>query len=167
MRNSISCDIVADYFLLRVDPSAGDTISHLKLQKLCYYAQAWSLGLHRKPLFHEPIEAWTHGPVVRKLYSRFKRYGWQSIEPTDLVTDPLAQLSDETQQFLDSIWDKYGKFSGRQLELMTHSELPWKVAYGDTQKADRCDEVITHDAMLKYYSAKARRHADNTRAAGT
>ena len=40
----------------------------LKLQKLVYYAQAWSLSLDKTPLFDEKIEAWPNGPVVKDLY---------------------------------------------------------------------------------------------------
>ena len=42
---------VARYFLCHVDREAGDTISPLKLQKLVYYAQAWSLVFRSQPLF--------------------------------------------------------------------------------------------------------------------
>ena len=38
-----------------------------KLEKLVYYAQAWHLARHQRPLFPETIEAWAQGPVVRHL----------------------------------------------------------------------------------------------------
>ena len=44
-------------------------MSHMKLQKLMYYAQAWSLVWDEEPLFPERIEAWVNGPVVRPLYA--------------------------------------------------------------------------------------------------
>ena len=34
----------------------------MKLQKLVYYSQAWSLVWDDKPLFRERIEAWANGP---------------------------------------------------------------------------------------------------------
>ncbi len=34
----------------------------MKLQKLCYYAQAWHLVWAEKPLFDEPIQAWGEWP---------------------------------------------------------------------------------------------------------
>ena len=36
----------------------------MKLQKLVYYSQAWSVVWDERPLFHEKIEAWANGPVV-------------------------------------------------------------------------------------------------------
>lgn len=162
MRNSGSCHVVADYFLLQVDPTSGDTISNLKLQKLCYYAQAWSLALCNKPLFSDRIEAWAHGPVVPVLYDRFRQSSWHAIDPTDLQSDPLAQLPTEDVRLLESVWAKYGKFNGKQLEQLTHSEAPWRDAYGNRPPGGRCEEEITQDTMKRFYSAQSKRHAANT-----
>ena len=40
-------------------------MSTWKLQKLCYYSQAWSLAWTETPLFEEDFEAWKNGPVCR------------------------------------------------------------------------------------------------------
>ncbi len=55
---------VANYIISRRGP-----MSAMKLQKLCYYAQAWSLTWTERELFPEEIEAWANGPVVRSLYA--------------------------------------------------------------------------------------------------
>ena len=57
----------ARYILLKT----GE-ISTWKLQKLCYYAQAWTLAWTGKPLFPEDFEAWRNGPVCRPLFVRHK-----------------------------------------------------------------------------------------------
>ena len=44
-------------------------ITTMKLQKLCYYAQAWSLVWEEEPLFDEEFEAWANGPVCPELYA--------------------------------------------------------------------------------------------------
>ena len=44
---------IADWFLSRTDMQSGDTISHLKLQKLVYYVQAWHYTIFNEPLFEE------------------------------------------------------------------------------------------------------------------
>jgi uncharacterized phage-associated protein len=36
---------IANYFTCTIDREAGDSITHLKLQKLMFYAQSWSLVL--------------------------------------------------------------------------------------------------------------------------
>ena len=68
----ISAFNVADYFLVQQDEDAGDLISNMKLQKLLYYAQGYFLAIANEPLFHERIYAWTHGPVVPKVYHKYK-----------------------------------------------------------------------------------------------
>ena len=40
----------------------------MKLQKLVYYSQAWSLVWDEKPLFEENVETWANGSVVRDLF---------------------------------------------------------------------------------------------------
>lgn len=43
IRVSINVFDVANYFISRADKESGSFMTHLKLQKLVYYAQAWSL----------------------------------------------------------------------------------------------------------------------------
>ena len=39
-----------------------------KLQRLCYYAQAWSLVWDGAPLYAESVRAWRDGPAIRVLF---------------------------------------------------------------------------------------------------
>jgi len=55
---------VANYFLLRTNVPAGDVMTHLKLQKLCYFAQAFNLVNHDCGMFKDTFQAWSHGPVA-------------------------------------------------------------------------------------------------------
>jgi uncharacterized phage-associated protein len=61
---SVRVQDVAQYIL---DNQGAMTAT--KLQKLCYYSQAWHLVWDERPLFDERIEAWANGPVTRSLYS--------------------------------------------------------------------------------------------------
>jgi hypothetical protein len=58
---------VAEYILA----SLG-AMSAMKLQKLMYYSQAWTLAWTDRPLFEEEIEAWAKGPVVPELYNKHR-----------------------------------------------------------------------------------------------
>ena len=54
----------------------------MKLQKLVYYSQAWSLVWDGRPLFDDEVQAWVNGPVV---YDLFKAHqGMFEIERADL-----------------------------------------------------------------------------------
>lgn len=140
---------VADLFLSNVDVSAGDSITSLKLQKLCYFAQAISLAENQCPIFAEPIEAWAHGPVVPILYRRFKQYGWQSIDPTDTKNKP--RLNGNHAPLVKKIWDVLSPFSAKALEKITHNHAPWLNAYGDTPSGGRCDVVIEQNDIETFY----------------
>ena len=52
---------VAAYILER-----QGSMTTMKLQKLVYYCQAWSLVWDERPLFDESIEAWANGPVLSR-----------------------------------------------------------------------------------------------------
>ncbi len=142
---------VAKYFLCRIDRDAGDTISPLKLQKLVYYAQAWSLVLRDKPLFSEKIQAWSHGPVVYEVWNTYKEHRHTAIPAPD--ADDLCALDfiDDELEVLEEVWNVYGELSARQLEHLTHTESPWLDARKGVDPGERSQEVISHEKMKSYY----------------
>ena len=136
---------VAHYFLSLSDPAEGDAITHLKLQKLVYYAQGFHLALYDKPLFDEAIEAWRHGPVVPALYREFRDFG-DSVIPRVTEFDADTVLTREQQGLLDEVNEVYGQFSGWKLRDMTHQEAPWKDA-----DARGTNATITHEALKDFF----------------
>src|ERR1700740_211534 len=92
---------VARYFLAIVDEDAGDNMTHLKLQKLLYYAQGFYLAMHAGgSFFAEPIEAWDHVPVVPQIYQAFKHYANNPLgRPEDF--DP-QDYAPEVRELLDA-----------------------------------------------------------------
>lgn len=115
---------VAKYILASVDPEVGDLISNLKLQKLCYYAQGFSLALLGRPLFDDPIAAWQHGPVVPAVYHAYKEFGANAIPaPADI---DFSRFSQDERDLLDEVYSTYGQFSAWKLRNMTHEEPPWR-----------------------------------------
>ena len=134
---------VADWFLSK------QGMEHKKLQKLCYYAQAWHCALQGKPLFPDVIEAWVHGPVVPTLYQKYKSYGWQEIPQ---VKFDERRLSNTVLEVLGAVYNTYGSFSGEQLEALTHSEMPWQKARGSKlQPYEICTNPITLEDMKEFY----------------
>ena len=65
---------VANWFLTK------EAMTHKKLQKLCYYAQAWCYALKGYRLMDTVFEAWVHGPVSPVLYDKFKCFRFNSIK---------------------------------------------------------------------------------------
>lgn len=136
---------VASWFLSK------KPVTHKKIQKLCYYAQAWYCALYKEgPLFQESIQAWVHGPVIPALYPVYADYGWNEIPKVD-----KAPVFDErTLTLLNAVYDAYGSLSGDQLEEITHSELPWIQARGTCKPWEPCVEPISCETMAEYYGKK-------------
>jgi len=139
---------VAAYILSKTGP-----LSAMKLQKLCYYSQAWSLVWDEQPLFDERIEAWQNGPVVRSLYTQHRRQytvgTWPSGHPDALTPDQQATV--------DAVIDAYAKLTAQQLSDMTHSEGPWIEARAGIPLSERSEAEITHASMQSFYASLAGR----------
>ncbi len=135
---------VADYILSLSDPDEGDIISHLKLQKLLYYAQGFHLAVFNEPLFSEEILAWDHGPVVEALYHEYKSYGARAISLPDHVD--FDAFTEDQKELLNEVYTVYGQYSAWKLRAMTHEEPPWAFTPRGT--------VISHESMKKYFKAQ-------------
>lgn len=136
---------IANYFLSMQEEDAGELMSHLKLQKLVYYAQGFHLAIFDKPLFAESIEAWNYGPVVPSLYQIYKTYGNKPI-PSPPNID-LSSYTPETQELLDEVNSVFGQFSAWKLRDMTHNEPPWKEAISSRG-------TITQESMKEYFKTQ-------------
>jgi len=123
-------------------------LTHLKLQKLCYYAQAWWLALNDEELIAEDFQAWVHGPVLASQYQRFREYKWRPLDVE--VTRP--SLRKEVREHLDEIMDVFGVENAVALERMTHEELPWLEARGNIPLHEACRNIISKNTMRSYYS---------------
>lgn len=66
------------------------SITHLKLQKLLYYAYAEYLLKTGKKLFKEPIVAFKYGPVVEEVFHKHRHYGSSNI---DYIEDEVFLIS--------------------------------------------------------------------------
>src|SRR5687767_14250246 len=88
-------------------------ITHLKLQKLLYFAHGWYLALTGEPLFEDKVEAWQFGPVIPPVYHQFKKYGNQPIDGySDRFSPEQLQLQDvvAARSLLERVWAVYSKY---------------------------------------------------------
>ncbi len=136
---------VVKYILSRY----SEKMTAMKLQKLVYYCQAWSLAWDGKPLFGEKIYAWSNGPVVRELYSEYK--GQYII--TKNAKGDVKKLSDEQKQTIEAVLKYYGNKSPQWLSDLTHMEDPWKIARVGLLETDRGFQEISLASMEEYYSS--------------
>ncbi len=134
---------LAEWFL------AKESMTHKKLQKICYYGVAWGWALLNSSIIEDDkFEAWVHGPVAPKLYRAYKDCGWNDIPlgKTKVVPNAIKEL-------LEAVWLTYGDKSGNELEALSHSERPWRQARKGLPDEARSTEPISPAVMRKFYNS--------------
>lgn len=126
------------------------TITTVKLQKLVYYSQAWSLVWDEKPLFRSQIEAWANGPVIPNLFRAHK--GKFKVSVKDFPQGNIRRLTKEEKETIDNVLNHYGNKSAQWLVDLTHLEDPWEEARKGCEVGEKCSNKITNASMMDYYS---------------
>jgi uncharacterized phage-associated protein len=112
-----------------------------KLHKLLYYCQGHHLAAFGEPLFVETVSAWDMGPVVGTL--------WRAERDGDVPTT-RAPLSEAQLNTVGYVVSRYGGLTGQDLENLTHSEPPWRLA--DQTRRPKDSVRIEHDWMKEYFA---------------
>lgn len=141
---------IANYFLSKY--GVAYPITPMKLVKLVYIAHGWHLGITDTALIDENPEAWKYGPVVPRIYHEFKKFGKNPIK-----ADKIANVDDElplnTREFLDKIWDVYGRFTAIQLSEKTHQPgTPWHIVWHNNQGRTLESLQIPDNLIRDYYN---------------
>ena len=137
---------LADYILKK-----QGAMTAMKLQKLLYYSQAWSLVWDEKPLFSQRIEAWANGPVVPEIYNKHK--GLFELSKDFFNKKKKVTFTTEQEKTINAVLKGYGEKSSFELSELTHREAPWKNAREGLEPGERGSREITHSAMAEYYSS--------------
>lgn len=121
----------------------------MKLQKLVYYCQAWSLVWDEEPLFSEKIQAWANGPVVRRLFD----YHSGAFQVTSLRGASVDSLDKTQRETIHAILKEYGDKSAQWLSDLTHMEDPWNITRKGLAEGEASDREIKHKTLYDYYSS--------------
>ncbi len=121
----------------------------VKLQKLVYYCQAWSLAWDGVPLFNEEFEAWANGPVCHELFNAHR--GMFLVDASFLSAYSDYTLEEIQEETIRSVLEYYKEFSSQELSDMTHGERPWKEAREGYAPGEKCNVIISRDTMQEYY----------------
>lgn len=116
-------------------------VTNLKLQKLLYFIQAYSLLDTGFPCFPDKIEACPFGPVIPEVYKHYitrgnydlyeKDEGWMSVDARKMVRDVVDLFADYTNPDL--------------LDLILN-----QTPYIEAEISD--DKVITIESLRKYFT---------------
>lgn len=132
-----SANAVARELVLRSLSDEGPgRMTHKRLQKLLYFAQAWSMALRDSELYPEDVEAWPNGPVVLEVYEKLKQRPTGEQIDESAFCDVYALERDEAE-FVRHFWDDYKRYSQEDLVAMTHREP----AYLKAREASPEDKV--------------------------
>ena len=135
---------VADWFLVK------ESMRQKKLQKLCYYAEAWCETLLKKPISNNcEFQAWVHGPVNESIWNKYRSYGWCDI--SQINEEDISDMEADIIGVLDSVWETYGEYTGEQLEWLTHQEKPWLEQREGLEEFESSRNVISVNTMKSYY----------------
>ena len=127
-------------------------LTHLKLQKLLYYAQGIYLSLCGNALFTEPIEAWEHGPVVKAVFNQFTSKGRNEITIEDVLgsAEIIRRIEADTtvREALNLTYDNFAIYTAWQLRNMTHEvDTPWYKTYKPGK-----NKKISNDLIKDYFN---------------
>ena len=140
---------------------AGGSITQMHVQKFVYLAHGYYLAETDYPLIAETFEAWTFGPVVRRLYDALKGYGRDPIERLiswgddspfgfDRIDKPArAILRNSETEVVETVWKAYSRFKAFELSALTHMEgTPWAHRYEPGK-----NNIIENFRIQQYFQA--------------
>ena len=129
--------------LIRLGSKQGRAFDQMHLQKLVYIAHGWSLAITGEPLTGDRPEAWSVGPMYRRLADALARQGTRPV--TSFIDVPMAlaaaQPVSESETIpsdleaialdvLERVTLNYGSLSPSQLSILTcGADAPWAAVY--------------------------------------
>ncbi|NLJ19327.1 type II toxin-antitoxin system antitoxin SocA domain-containing protein [Globicatella sulfidifaciens] len=147
---------VANWLLCNQESLVSKPMTNLRLNKLLYFAQVFSIMEYGKAMFHDDIEAWEFGPVVPVVYHAYKENGNRTIEPNfeceneSLSVDDIAIL-----QMINIVYSKTG--TSKLVDTTHLDNSPWHKAFHEGSK------IIKNDDIEEFYRPYYQEHKDRWR----
>ena len=117
--SKVSVFDVARYLL-----SCMGEMATMRLEKLAYYCQAWSLAWDGVPLFPEDFEAWSNGPVCPQLFETHANV--LTVDEDYYGACDLSLFSPEQIETMNAVIDGYGNRPGIELSSLRTSRIRGK-----------------------------------------
>lgn len=119
---------VAKYFVYLAKKEKRE-LTHLKLQKILYFAQGYYLSWKNEPLCYNSLEAWRFGPVFPDLYYEMRAHSSVDLCTTSFGGHKPVSIDTETESFLEWIWNNFKSWSASDLVTLTHTHSSWIKAF--------------------------------------
>jgi uncharacterized phage-associated protein len=102
------------------------------------------LGLYRRHLINEPVEAWRYGPVLPNLYQKIKQFRSNPVICID--SECVSQFDDDENDIIKQVYEIYGSWNGIQLSELTHEkDSPWDKTWSNGKL------IISNDLIENFY----------------
>ena len=136
--------------LIQLGIKEKNPLTPLQIIKLVYICHGFMLGLYKRPLIIQKIEAWKYGPVIAELYDVLKKYKGAHVEK-EISTELKTELDDEQDDIVQQVFSKYAHLSGAALSTLTHQPgTPWQMVRSLVGKNNK--GIIPNDIIEDYYS---------------
>ncbi|SIL57929.1 Protein of uncharacterised function, possible prophage protein [Mycobacteroides abscessus subsp. abscessus] len=124
------------------------------LQKLVFFAHAWSLAWDGQGLFDAEVQAWPDGPVERELYA-VNKYHRDGMYGTALSGADVSRLTPRQMAVIDAVIEHYGDWSREQLIEASHTPV-WEAARGDAGPGRHAQgSVLATGDIRRWYTRSA------------
>ena len=127
-------------------------IDALSLQKLIYFANGLSKHFLGDFLVNDESESWKYGPVYKDIYNCFSYYGYKKINLEELTKNRELSLSNKEKDYLNSIIECFGYYSGSILREMSHLTEPWINTREGLNENEPSNRIISLKDMDDYFS---------------
>lgn len=133
------------------------SITNLKLQKLMYFVEAYYMvdNPEEKELFSSSWSAWDYGPVNRKLYNYYKKFGSMEIVLESSQVLIGNHLPDTNKKYIERIYSLFADFSAFDLVTLTHLKgSPWDEIFEKNKKFEQYNFQILNDSEIDKLKTK-------------
>mgnify|MGYP005883049583 FL=1 len=110
----------------------------LALEKIMYFVDCEYIKRYGEPIFRDEFQAWDFGPVIPKVYRKYKFHGYDKIILTNeqklIVCSKMMKFKDydKISSVIDEVIERYEGYTANDLVTESHEEgSPWDLVYND------------------------------------
>jgi len=141
--------------LIEIAKKNKKTLTPMQLIKLVFLCHGWMLGLYRRHLINDSIEAWKYGPVIPNLYQKIKQF--RSNPVTTISYNNKYDFDEDELDIINQVYNIYGNYNGIQLSVLTHEkDSPWDITWKNG------NQIISNDLIENYYQNQINDKKTNT-----
>ena len=131
-------------------------VTPLALEKLLSFCNGVNYAVNGKQLIFEESQAWAHGPVYPYIYNKYKKYGYRPIDNGIYSSHGwmTSKLLEEEIRSIDMVIRTFGLYSPKTLEMISHSQRPWKEKRVRYKENESSQEVIDEKSIKEFYVEK-------------